>query len=524
MAQMTCLALHLLALLAKFGAAQAAVQISVASTEAVSQTQSTYASWNVDASCNRGFHHINFTNPNLVLAAGALRPSTLRFGGSGNDNLHYVLSPGRECPVPPSTECSYVTPGCLNATHWDNLYDFATASGADVLFGVSFGLEEACREGAAYVWNVSSNAAELLSYLVAAGQSVWGFELGNEVNNNGGAPCNLTAAQQAAALRAFAGVARAALPDAALVGPDTGYLGWQAWLEAYLPLAAPLGLRAVTHHVYAGVARDTFADAATLDASAPEIAWYVDAVRALAPGAQVWAGEDGPVGAGDDGTCCGDATAVCGEYASALWYADDMATRAARGFAQYQRQDFFGGAYGLTNSASGGGMALAPSDPLVLRPDYWVQFLWKRALGTLVLNATSSNAQLVRAYAFTGPPPSPFAAPECGGNDGESGSGALQLLLINLNNASDVLVELPGPRRDVGGVGSDYAAWTLSPAVDGVYSDRAMLNGAELPAFVDVSQSDPRSFLGSIPQPPVRTKVSAGVRLPPLSTSFLCIS
>ena len=71
---------------------------------------------------------------------------------------------------------------------------------------------------------------------------------------------------------------------------------------------------------------------------------------------------------------------------------------------------------------------------------------------------------------------------------------------------------------------SDYAAWTLSPAVDGVYSDRAMLNGAELPAFVDVSQSDPRSFLGSIPQPPVRTKVSAGVRLPPLSTSFLCIS
>ena len=46
---------------------------------------------------------------------------------------------------------------------------------------------------------------------------------------------------------------------------------------------------------------------------------------------------------------------------------------------------------------------------------------------------------------------------------------------------------------------------------------------AELPALVDVSQSDPRSFLGSIPQPPVRTKVSAGVRLPPLSTSFLCI-
>ena len=506
------------ALAAKFGAGDAAVRISVASEEAVSQTQPTYASWNIDSSCNRGFHHINFTNPNLVLAAGALRPSTLRFGGSGNDNLHYVLSPGRECPVPPSTECSYVTPGCLNATHWDNLYDFATASGADVLFGVSFGLEEACREGAAYVWNVSSNAAELLSYLVAAGQSVWGFELGNEVNNNGGAPCNLTAAQQAAALRAFAGVARAALPDAALVGPDTGYLGWQAWLEAYLPLAAPLGLHAVTHHVYAGVARGTFADAATLDASAPEIAWYVDAVRALAPGAQVWAGEDGPVGAGDDGTCGGDATAVCGEYASTIWYADDMATRAARGFAQYQRQDLFGSAYGLTNSAVGGGMALASSDALVLRPDYWINFLWKRALGTLVLNVTSSN-ELVRAYGFAGIPPSPFAAPECGGGS------ALQLLLINLNNASDVRVELDigaGSELDVG-AGSEYAAWTLSPAAGGVYSDRAMLNGAELPTLVDVSHSDPAAFLASIPQPPVRKQVSAGLRLPPLSSSFVCV-
>ena len=434
-----------------------------------------------------------------MLAAGALRPSTLRFGGSGNDNLHYVLSPGRECPVPPSTECSYVTPGCLNATHWDNLYDFATASGADVLFGVSFGLEEACREGAAYVWNVSSNAAELLSYLVAAGQSVWGFELGNEVNNNGGAPCNLTAAQQAAALRAFAGVARAALPDAALVGPDTGYLGWQAWLEAYLPLAAPLGLRAVTHHVYAGVARDTFADAATLDASAPEIAWYVGAVRALAPGAQVWAGEDGPVGAGDDGTCCGDATAVCGEYASALWYADDMATRAARDFAQYQRQDFFGGAAALQLGLRRWHGARAER-PARARPDYWVQFLWKRALGTLVLNATSSNAQLVRAYAFTGPRALAVRRTRMRRERRRIRIRALQLLLI-AHRTTRATCSSSCPAR-----GATSAAWGPTtrrgralPPHDGGYSDRAKWRRRAVACASGHQPERPALFLGVDP-------------------------
>ena len=82
------------ALAAKFGAGDAAVRISVASEEAVSQTQPTYASWNIDSSCNRGFHHINFTNQNLLAAARGLRPSKLRFGGSGNDNLIYGLTPG----------------------------------------------------------------------------------------------------------------------------------------------------------------------------------------------------------------------------------------------------------------------------------------------------------------------------------------------------------------------------------------------------------------------------------------------
>ena len=223
--------------------------------------------------------------------------------------------------------------------------------------------------------------------------------------------------------------------------PDTGHQGWQGYLPAYLPVA-PESLHAVTHHVYAGVKPEHFNDAATLDESAAEIEWYVSTLRELAPHAQIWAGEHGPIGGGIDGAR-GKAGASCGPYATTLWYADDLAMRAKAGFSQYQRQDFFGGAYGLTNSMDGQGQSWTLTDPLVLRPGYWLNFMWKRTVGTKVFNATSSISQ-VRAYAFGESPPSPFAAPEC------AAAQSMQLVLINLNEV-DTPVALPR-------VGAKYVA------------------------------------------------------------------
>jgi hypothetical protein len=72
----------------------APVIISVLADEVISVTEPTYASWNIDSSCNRGFHKTNFSNRNLLAAAKGLAPSKLRFGGSGNDALVYGLTPG----------------------------------------------------------------------------------------------------------------------------------------------------------------------------------------------------------------------------------------------------------------------------------------------------------------------------------------------------------------------------------------------------------------------------------------------
>ena len=214
--------------------------------------------------------------------------------------------------------------------------------------------------------------------MAANTQSVFGFELGNEVNNNGGTPWNTTTrpAQQADAMKLFAPLVRKAQPDAMLIGPDTGYRDAEAWLQAYLPLVSEGGrsiLHAVTHHVYDAPGRSAFNSPSGLDSGRGEIAWYTDTIRSLAPSAQIWAGEDGPVGGGNDGSCGGEAS-VCTTYASALTYADDLGLRARAGFSQYQRQSLFGGGYGLTDTrAKHPQSALGETEPLVLRPGYWVR-------------------------------------------------------------------------------------------------------------------------------------------------------
>ena len=492
----------------KVAVAAADVQVTLANLSPVNHIEPTFASFNIDPSCNRGFHFTNFANPNLAAAATGLFPAVMRFGGSGADELVYGLDGGSECsgiPPPSTTGCSYFNPGCLNATHFEGLHSLATTSGAQFLFGLSFDLITACEQGPRYEWNTSA-AVRLLDYLSNKGYTLWGFELGNEVNNDGGSPCNLTAPQQAAAFVKFAALLRSRASNSRLVGPDTGGRAPEAWLRALLPLLPKDMLHAVTHHVYPGYSRSNFNSPAKLNSTLPEIAWYTAVVSELGSGAQVWAGENGPTGGGDDGTCGPDS--VCGTFASTVYYADDMALRARNGFVHYQRQDLFGGAYGLLSSLTGA-MALGAADAVAIHPDFWTAFLWKRTLGTAVLAPASSDPG-VRAYAFSGAPPSPFAAPAC---------SLLSLLLINLSNSSSVHVGLPVAPAGASGMTS---LWALTSGDGDPFGTTAALNGVVLPSTVDMAHTDPKTFLQAITVPPVRADVGIGATLPPLATGFIC--
>jgi hypothetical protein len=154
-------------------------------------------------------------------------------------------------------------------------------------------------------------------------------------------------------------------------------------------------------------------------------------------------------------------------------------------------------------------MALGAEEPVAIKPDYWVAFLWKRTLGTAVLNATSSDP-LLRAYAFLGRPPSPFSPAPCQ-------ASPLQLLLINLSNTTKAQVTLPPAAG-----GSTFSAWVLSPLGGDPFGTQALVNNVQAPTIIDAAKVDPTTFLQEIIWPPVTGGVADGLGLPPLSTTFLC--
>lgn len=286
--------------------------------------------------------------------------------------------------------------------------------------------------------------------------------------------------------------------------------------------------------MYPGIDRTNFNEPAVLDRVQSDIAWYTALVRAHAPaGTQIWAGEDGPTGGGEDGTC--GAQTACGTYATTLWYADDMAQRASAGFAQYQRQTIVGGRYGLL-SIPHGNEALGANDAVGLNPDFWVNFLWKRVLGATVLNATLAESRngTLRAYAFCGAPPSPHRP--------AATANAIGLLLINLATAPQPVI-LSSDRA------ASYAAWTLEPSAvteypEGVpsaaahsgvnarergpgeaaaapeFAKTARLNGVELPQSIADGAA-----IGPIPGvAPSPTAGTVPLALPPISVSFVALT
>jgi hypothetical protein len=286
-------------------------------------------------------------------------------------------------------------------------------------------------------------------------------------------------------------------------------------------LQSSIQLYAVTAHVYAGIKRDDYNTPKGLDSSNDEIEWYCDLIQKYSPNSQIWAGEDGPVAGGKVGTCgknygYDNEKPICGTYASAMWSADDMGNRATKGFKQYQRQDFFGAAYGLTGTIIEHSFSsLDAMESIVLRPDYWVFYMFKRTIGTSVMHVQSNN-RYIRAYGYTGKPPSPHSAKECGGESG------ITLLLLNLEESCETNVHLPFTSST-----QSYSAWIMTPDQDAPFLKSALMNGQPLSSIINLAHrgnSEEVNFLKEIPVKPVTGKVRAqNLLLPPLSVSFVCI-
>ena len=387
-----------------------AIPTTIDSTRVLHVVSPSFLSFTVDA-CNvraqppfagRGF---NVSEPSFRALAAAMAPAYLRFGGTSADNLTYDMGDDNGKPRPGG-----IPAGTLLAADWDALADFAAASNWSLVVGLN-ALAGAGPAGTE-PWD-PANARTLLAHVKAKGQDVVGWELGNEPGlSNKGLPHPRDPAQLARDIgalrtelvREFGSVGGGTRASPWLLGPDTtkGKLDYASQVLRALsaaPGTAPV-LDAVTwHHYYlAGAGSATqpadFSSAKYLNTFAQYAQGYVALWRNASANASavqrpsLWLGETGGAGG-----ATATAKQVTGTVRGLFWYADKLGTAAASGHSVVCRQEW--SELVKTNGPkAGGGLAF-------VAPDFWLALLWKRLVGSQVLQVLPAAAQTgnLRVYA-----------------------------------------------------------------------------------------------------------------------------
>lgn len=376
---------------------------------------------------------LDFGRVRLRKLAAPLAPAFVRIGGSTADDLWYDLS---ETPVdmPP--------PGfrhVLDRRHWTGAADFARALGFDLMFTLNAGPGP---RGPGRVWT-STNAASLVRFAAERGDPVEVWELGNEVNAFPvlhGLTFKISAEQYAEDLQRARGLLERLHPGSRLAGPSSAY--WPdlgevpPFLEAFMPLGGPT-LDVVTWHYYPQQSRRCALRALPADVelmhdpnALDEVHRWADVVEretlAHAPGAPIWMSETG-------NAQCGGEPGLSDRYPGGFWWIDQLGLLARRGQPVIVRQSLTGADYGLLSEP-----ALEP------RPDYWSGLLWKRLMGTRVLDVEVAGDRGLRVYAHC-PPDGP----------------GLSIAVLNLRRERGAVLRLQGVRAD------RARAFRLAPSDDG---------------------------------------------------------
>jgi heparanase len=418
---------------------------------------------------------IELSNLRLRRLASALGPAYVRVSGTWANSVFFSDSDSPSAKAPAGFQ------SVLSRTQWKGVVDFTQAVNAKLVtsFAISAGVRDA-----AGVWT-PLQARPLLQYTQAIGGKVAAAELFNEPSmpSAGGAPPGYDANSYAKDIAAFRLFATAAVPDMAIVGP--GSVGEGGVMSSVMPLLStrkmleaspPPTFDIYSYHSYAaasircgslGSSAQTTAGAALSEQwlARPDsiYEYYIDLRDRFEPGKAVWITETA------DAACGGNPWAAT--FLDSFRYLDQLGRLARRGVAVVFHNTLASSEYGLLDQKS--------FEP---RPNYWAALLWRRLMGTTVLNAARSEAGLhLYAHCLKEHP------------------GGVALLAINISRTQPRSINLP-----MAGDRYSLAAETLeSPSVK--------LNGQTL----HLGRNDEL--------PPLRgVTVKAGVStLQPATTTFL---
>ena len=339
---------------------------------------------------------IDLAHPKLRSLAAALGPAYVRVSGTWANSTYFHDA---DTPAPAAPPAGFG--GVLTRAQWRGVAEFATA--ADAKLVTSFAISQGVRDEQGQ-WT-PAQLQKLLAYTASAGGNVAAAEFFNEPNvaAMGGAPKGYDAAAYGRDFRVFLAAARKAAPGMLILGPGSvGEGGMLASGPSLFPMvksedmltASGPGLDVVWYHFYGGVSKRCAAMGAGIALTSPESAlsedwlsrterdarYYATLRDRFEPGRPLWLTETGETG--------------CGGNPWASTFTDTF-----RYVEQLGRLAKLGVQVVMHNTLAASDYALIDEDTLQPRPSYWAAVLWRRLMGSRVLDAGASPAPGVNTYA-----------------------------------------------------------------------------------------------------------------------------
>ncbi len=337
---------------------------------------------------------LDLTHPRLLVLTAALAPAYMRVSGSWANTTYFHAS---DAPPPEQPPAGYA--GILTLAQWQGVLDFSRDLDLDIM--LSFAISDGTRD-ADGVW-LPEQARAVFNATATAGGNIAAVEFMNEttMGRMQGLPSDYGAADYARDFLRFQSLVAEVSPDTLIAGPsavaeeqatDMTEFGGKISTEDIYKHMEPT-VDALSYHSYGGLSLRCAAGVGLPEPQASQAlapqwlagtglsADFYAALRdKVEPGKPLWLTETAE-------TACGG-NPWAATFIDSFRYVDQLGRLAKRSVQTVMHNTLVASDYALIDENS--------FEP---RPNYWAALLWRRLMGTVVLDTGESLDDHTSVYA-----------------------------------------------------------------------------------------------------------------------------